>query len=186
MQVTYYLLIFWVTIAVRVCKLQTRHLSKPGFSGLETPNPGFGFDFANGQQVGTVPFLTAVKSDGYSLVYSSSPNCFLCASASSAACRLLNTKPTISEHWTPKCRLKTVKISSITCRQNGSLKINLSLFSIISLSLSIIISLMFVDHFIFYVHGKITHLCHSPVWTKIGCCLSLYLFVKNATWKSKF
>ena len=35
---------------------------------------------------------------------------------------VLNTKPTISEHWTPKWRLKTVKISSIrpTCRQNGS------------------------------------------------------------------
>ena len=46
-------------------------------------------------------------------------------------CRLLhvlNTKPTISEHWTPKWRLKTVKIPTITCRQNGSLKINLFTF----------------------------------------------------------
>ena len=41
---------------------------------------------------------------------------------------VLNTKPTISEHWTPKWRLKIVNISSITCRQNGRLKINLFTF----------------------------------------------------------
>jgi len=56
------------------------------------------------------------------------------------------------------------------------LKINFFTFSIISLSLSIVISLMSVDHFIVYMHRKITRLCHSAICTKIGSCLSLYLF----------
>jgi len=37
----------------------TAVFSKPGFSGLESSKPGFGF--ANGQRTGTVSLLTAIK-----------------------------------------------------------------------------------------------------------------------------
>ena len=45
-----------------------------------------------------------------------------------------------------------------------------------ALSLSIVISLMSVDHFTVYMRGEITRLCHSEICAKIGSCLSLYSF----------
>jgi len=95
----------WTNSAIRVCK--PSRLPKPGFSGLESSKPGFGF--AN-----DVTALTAVKpitSPDHRPACSPLPNCFSFARASSVAC----ITPTI-RNWTPKCDWKHHQLIA-SCKQ---------------------------------------------------------------------